>query len=226
MRSIYVFAALLVAGFSTQSLAKKAPVVLSPVDFSSCANLVESTGAPPGANAGNAMTKFAALTFTTLDPAKGNDSWIGVSGAHLVIKLSVPAPNAVYMLMNTGYGQSGITNATIEFKGTGGAQKIVRLVGNTTVRDYNNWVWTNTINGKTAQEWWTNTLNPQPQDQSHREDAHMFDIGSAFAGQTLKQIIIKSPANAGVNYMEPLLFAIGVDAGTGAGTLPSTCSSK
>ena len=49
----------------------------------------------------------------------------------------------------------------------------------------------------------TNNLNPQPQDQSHRMDAHYFNRSTEFAGQTLTEITIQSPTNAGVNYMEP-----------------------
>ena len=128
--------------------------------------------------------------------------------------------------MNSGYGQSGIANAIVEFKGTGGAHKTFKLIGNKTIRDYNNWVWTNTIEGASAQEWWTNNLNPQPNDQSHRQDAHKFDLSAALAGQTLTDIVIKAPANAGPNFMEPLLFAVSVDAGLGSGTLPSKCKAK
>jgi hypothetical protein len=200
--------------------------VLSPIDFLSCANYVANVGAPNGATIGNAETKFSALTFTLLNPQTGNDSWAGTAGASLDIKVSVASPNAVYLVMNSLYGQSGITNATVELKGTGGVRKTFKLKGNKTIRDYNNWVWTNTLSGKTAEEWWTNNLNPQPDDQSHRQDAHEFNIKKPFAGQSLTDIIIKAPANAGANYMEPLLFAVSVDAGLGSGTLPSTCATK
>jgi len=87
-------------------------------------------------------------------------------------------------------------------------------------------VWTNTINGTTAQEWWTNNLNPQPDDQSHRLDAHYFNLGTAFASNTLTKIEIKAPSNAGVNYMEPALFAAGVVYPGGGGAVKSSCKAK
>lgn len=202
------------------------PPVLSPIDFSACANNTQATGAPVGPSLGNAETKFSKLGFTLLDPSLGSDSWLGAPSASLHIKLSVSAPAAVYMLLNTGWGQNAIPNASVEFEGTGGVHKVFKLVGNTTIRDYNNWMWTNTINNKTTQEWWTNNLNPQPDDNSHREDAHEFNTAQLLAGHTLTDIIVKAPANAGPNVMEPLLFAIAVDANQGAGTLPSTCSTN
>ena len=59
------------------AVAKPAVPVLSPIDFFACANHVESVGGPVGVSAGNAQTKFSALTFTLLDPQTGNESWLG-----------------------------------------------------------------------------------------------------------------------------------------------------
>ena len=55
-------------------------------------------------------------------------------------------------------------------------------------------------------------------------DAHYFNLSTEFAGQTLTEITIQSPTNAGVNYMEPALFAIGIAYPGANGTVPSTCS--
>jgi hypothetical protein len=199
------------------------PPVLAPVDFSACANNNQVIGNPVGVSTGNALTKDSKLTFTLLDPTTGNNVWVGSAGGQIEIKLSVPSPTAVYLLMNSYYGQSAIANAKVIFKGSNSTHRGTTLIGNTTIRDFNNWVWTNTINGKSAQEWWTNNLNPQPQDQSHRMDTHYFNLSTEFAGQTLTEIIIQSPTNAGVNYMEPALFAIGVAYSGASGTIPSTC---
>jgi hypothetical protein len=198
--------------------------MLAPLDFSACANFNQAIGQPVGASIGNAGTKDAPLTFTLLDPAAGNNFWLGgATGATLDIKLSVASPTAVYALMNTQYGQAAIANATVLFKGTGQTHKSFRLTGNKTIRDYNNWVWTDTINGTSAQEWWTNNLNPQPNDQSHRLDAHKFSLAPTFTGQTLTDIIFKAPANAGVNYMQPFVAAVGIQYAGGANPVPTTC---
>jgi hypothetical protein len=223
VRAVLPFAIMAVCA-ATTALAK-APT-LSTVDFSTCANNLENGGGPVGASVGNAQTKFSKLNFTLLDPASGVDSWIGGAGQTLDVKLSVASPAAVYLLINSGYGQGGIANATIELKAKGGVKKSFKLIGNATIRDFNNWVWTNTLTKRTSQEWWTNNLNPQPQDQSHRYDAHMIDTASLLAGQTLSDIIVKAPANAGPNFMEPLVWAIAVDTGTGAQTIKSSCTAQ
>jgi hypothetical protein len=201
--------------------------VLAPLDFSACANTSLSIGQPVGAGKGNAATKYSGLTFTLLDPSAGNNVWVGgATGATLDIKLSVTSPTAVYILMNTLYGRAAIANATVLFQGTGKKHKSFTLTGNTTIRDYNNWVWTNTINGTSAREWWTNNLNPTSQDQSHRLDAHGFNLGKIFAGQTLTDIIIEAPANAGVNYMEPFVAALGVQYAGGTAPVSTTCTAN
>jgi hypothetical protein len=223
-RSRLVLVCSVIAACSANLAQAKTPI-LSPVDFSACANNLENAGGPTGASGGNAQTKFSNLTFTLLDPASGVDSWVGGAGQSLDVKLSVTSPVAIYLLINSKYGQSGIANATIELKAKG-FKKSFKLVGNATIRDYNNWVWTNTLTKKTSQEWWTNNLNPQPDDQSHRYDAHMISTSSLLSGLTLTDIIVKAPANAGGNFMQPLLWAIAVDTGTGAQTIASSCSVK
>jgi hypothetical protein len=215
------------AAMAVASQAQAGAPVLAPLDFSTCANFNQAIGQPVGAGKGNAATKDAHLTFTLLDPAAGNNFWLGAAtGATLDIKLSVASPTAVYALMNTQYGQSAIANATVVFKGTGKTHKSFKLIGNKTIRDFNNWVWTDTINGTSAQEWWTNNLNPQPDDQSHRLDAHKFTLAPTFTGQTLTDIIFEAPANAGTNYMQPFVAAVGLQYAGGATPVPTTCTAN
>ena len=150
-----------IAALAQPALAR--PAVLSPVDFSACANQSVALGGPVGASAGNAQTPDSALTFTLLDPTEGNNAWVGSNGGSIMIKLSVASPKAIYMLMNSVYGQGGVANATVTVFGSSRiSRQNLRLSGNKTIRDYNNWVWTNTINGTSTQEWWTNNPSPQP----------------------------------------------------------------
>jgi hypothetical protein len=209
---------------SVASLGAHAATSLVPIDFSACANLSGSVGGPVGTSKGNAGTSLAKLSFVLLDPDAGNNVWVGASGSKLIIKLAVASPQGVYLLMNTLYGQSGIVNATVKFKGSGGSKANFKRIGNQSIRDFNNWVFTNDLTKNTAQPWWTNNLNPQPFDQTHRIDAHKFDLSTAFAGQTLKQIEIDAPADAAPNYMQPLLFAVGLDDGGAGGPIAATCS--
>ena len=221
------FAGVLV-GVITTTLASGAQSAasLASVDFSACANVVASFGQPVGASAGNALTNFSKLKFTLIDPTAADNVWAGTNGGSIDIKVSIASPIAVYMLMNTFYGQGAIVNGTVTFKGTNKTHRFFKLTGNANIRDYNNWVWTNVINGTTAQEWWTNNLNPQPQDQSKRVDAHRFNLGTTFTGQTLTDIVVTAPSNAGANYMEPALFAVGVHYVGASGVAPSTCTTK
>jgi hypothetical protein len=218
-----VLSPLLLALASVSATVQATPKLV-PIDFSACANLSGSVGGPVGISTGNAGTPLADLSFSLLDPDLGNNLWVGALGAKLVIKLSVASPKGVYLLMNTLYGQSGIVNASVKFKGSGASKANFKRVGNQSIRDFNNWVFTNELNKKSVQTWWTSNLDPHPFDQTHRIDVHKFDLSARFAGQTLKQIEIDAPADAGPNYMQPLLFAIGIDEGKAQGPIAATCS--
>jgi energy-converting hydrogenase Eha subunit E len=113
-------------------------------------------------------------------------------------------------MFNTLDGLAGLDTVSVQFVGSAGASQTFTLVGNSDIRDYNNWVWTNTINGTTAQTWWTNNQNPNPFDQTHRWDAQVFSLNAAFATQTLTDIVITAGA-AGPNYSQPMLAALNVE---------------
>ncbi len=183
------------------------------INLSPYVNTSYNIGAPVGTTTGNTSASLSSLTFSLLDPSTGSNAWIGTSSnASIDIKTDVVDPTTVYTLLNTLYGQNGVTNATVEFIGSGGAIQVVNLVGNTDIRDYNNWQWTNTINGTTTQEWWTNNQTPVAYDQSHRLDVQSYTLSPAFQSQTLTDIIISAPPGAGVNYMEPMLTGVDVQA--------------
>ena len=194
------------------------------VDFSSCATSSFFFGQPVGNSIGNAQTKDSMLRFVLSDPALGNNVWFGDhGGASIDVSVSIQSPTTVNLLLNTGDGQPNITNAIVTLKGTNGAQMIVKMKGNVTIRDYNNWYWTETINDTTTQEWWTNNLNPQPGDQSKRLDVHVFRLGANFVGQTLTDIIVTAPPKAADGYMVPMLSAVSVAYPGAGGAVPSSC---
>jgi hypothetical protein len=134
------------------------------INLSACVNQVISIGQPVGRARGNAETELSALKFDLLDPAAGNNMWLGTAGGRMDISLSVAGVTAVYALMNTLYGQPDVANATVIFQGAQGTQKSFKMIGNKNIRDFNNWIFTNEIDGRRTQEWWTNNLNPTPLD--------------------------------------------------------------
>jgi hypothetical protein len=200
------------AAFSTACFAPAAATAKTQyVDLSQCANALVLDGQPVGTVRGNAGTPLARQRFKLLDSSTNNNVWLGESaGKTAVISLSVTGVSAVYALINTGYGQPDISNLTVAFEGTSGAQANFEMIGNKDVRDHWNWVWTNDLVGNQAQQWWTNNLNPQPQDQTHRLDAHKFNIGSKFSGQTLTKLSFIAPSGAAPNVFQPFVAAVKV----------------
>lgn len=181
------------------------------VDISKCTNDVEDFGQPIGVRKGNAGTKFAKIEFDLIDFKKKNNFWRGINGAAMIIDLGVPKATAVQLLINTGWGQSGIPNALVTVHSSGGGKKTFKLIGNKTIRDFNNWIFTNSIDGKKTQEWWTNNKNPQVNDQSHRYDAHVIDVTGVVKGDKLTQIVVSAPQNAATGFFEPFVFAVNVE---------------
>jgi PEP-CTERM motif-containing protein len=191
---------------------------ITQINLSPYVNTSYSIGAPVGSTTGTpgipgTSASITALAFNLLNPGSGNNVWVGSTGGQSInISTDVVDPSTVYTLFNTLYGQNALPAVSVEFVGSGGATETFTLVGNTDIRDYNNWEWTDTINGTTTQEWWTNNTNPVPFDQSHRLDAQIFTLSPAFGTQTLTNIIVTTAPNAGTNYFEPMLTAIDVAA--------------
>ena len=210
-----VFAALLV-GAATASAAHAATVH---VDLSGYVNaLGNRSGLPQGTTtAGNTGNSFAAQEFTLL-PTSANNIWLGATtGDSVDIAVNIQNATTAYTLMNTGYGQNGLLTATVTFKATGGVSQSFDLYGNSDIRDFNNYVWTNSINGTTTQEWYTTNSTPTTNDQTHRYDAQQFALSSAFLGQTLTDILITA-GSAGSNYSQPFLVAANVQTAAVAAT--------
>src|SRR5947207_7101240 len=91
------------------------------VDISNCVNNQFSGGQPVGKTKGNTGTPQSDIRFDLMDPGAGSNIWLGAAGAAIDIKVSITGASAVYALINTYYCQSGIANATVTLKGSGGA---------------------------------------------------------------------------------------------------------
>jgi len=210
--------ALLVATV-THALAAKTPV-LAPVDFTACMNTSADYGQPRGTSVGNSDTNFSRLAFTLADPSAGNNFWRGeAEGNNLTIKLSVNAPNAIYTMLNTWWGQADVSNAVVTLRFASGRHKRFNLIGNDRIRDYNDFDFTDTINGRTAQQWWVSD------DGNSRLDVQILKLGNDFVGDRLTKVIVSAPSGTGANAMQPILFAIGIDAG-GLTSVKTRCSAK
>ncbi len=214
MRKAFAAAGILLA-LSTQS-----PAGELRIDLAKCFNSKANFGQPVGLKAGNSSAAVRLRKFNLPDPAKTDNLWVGTRGGSIEIRLGVTGVTAVYTLLNTYYGQDKVANATVLLKGSNDARRSFALAGNKTIRDFNNWIFTNTIDNAVAQEWWTSNKAPVPRDQTKRIDAQKLVPGTAFAGQTLTRIHVIAPRTAAFNVMQPILFAINVVYSGNAGPKP------
>ncbi len=98
----------------------------------------------------------------------------------------------VYILMNTAWGKAQAGLILVEFTGSGGAQASFDLVGGTHIRDFNNWIYTNTITNP-------DTVNVFSNSQGQRLDMLRFALGPSFEGQTLTSIRVSDFGDTGLS---------------------------
>ncbi len=136
------------------------------------------------------------------------------NGKTLTINLSVNRPTAVYTLMNAYAPPQGYTIATVEFKGSKGADVTFSLVAGTNIRDFCQNIFANTINGTTTQNAFTvanvkgscSTGNVKTgYVTTYRVDEQQFLLPT-FSKQKLTQIII-TPTGSGTPIMLGLTVA-------------------
>jgi len=124
-----------------------------------------------------------------------------------VIPIDVNNANTVYTLLNTEWGQPGTPSlVTLTFTFSDNSTYVVSLLGNTSVRDYNNYIWTDSIsntwsapNGmtdSTVNAWndisvGVNCPAQQCSEQNfQRLDEQIINIPSLFNGLTLVSLTI------------------------------------
>jgi hypothetical protein len=106
-----------------------------------------------------------------------------------VIPANVVRPQAAYTLMNSSFGALGSDIATIEFKGSSGADVKVELVEGTNIRDHHQGAFCNVIP----------TGTPSASFGSDRLDMQTFDLSGSFAADDLTQIILTSHGTTGTS---------------------------
>ncbi|MEO0486881.1 MAG: VPLPA-CTERM sorting domain-containing protein [Pseudomonadota bacterium] len=144
--------------------------------------------APVGLSTGNQGT---GIEFDIVNDINGNDVWHsdpgGAGTKTLTINVNQFGVTTVHTLMNTWWGTTATGLASIEFSGTNGASVLYDIVGGTHVRDLLNGFYTNTITSPDSQVWWSNGLTGLDQ---RRIDVQSWDLGAAFANETLQTITL------------------------------------
>ena len=149
---------------------------------------------------------FNGETFDIANGANGNAWFSSVAAGNasgtvsVTIQENVMDAVAVKTLMNTFWGQSAASYDTITFNGSKGSFT-ESLTGNNSLRDYNNYIWTNSISQPTT-GWWS--------DGTQRLDEQSFSLGS-YAGEELTSITITDWGNQ--VFSRAFLAAVTVDTG-------------
>ncbi len=147
--------------------------------------------APTSGNTGTGIT-FTDWNgnFNEIDP--------GVSHTYTFDPIALTSTAEVNSLLSTFYGSTAI-EANVTFINSAGSTAVYGLVGDQTLRDYNNNIYTddllgyNTASGLgavSAINWWNNG-------QGQRLDVQTFLLPSIWAGTDLTSITISDPANSG-----------------------------
>ncbi len=109
----------------------------------------------------------------------------------------------VNTLMNNFYGTSGLIEGVVTFTNSKGATAVFSVVGGQTIRDYNNYIYANSLQGYntnpalgqvTAQNWWNDDSEIDSTDVQ-RLDAQTFVLPSSWAGTSLDSVTIMDPTS-------------------------------
>lgn len=145
------------------------------------------------------MQTFNGQSFDIAGANGGNNAWFASVAANngpgtvsVVVPVNVANVTSVYTLLNTMWGQSGASYDTVTFAGSAGASYSITLTGDNAIRDYNQYIWTNSIsasaNSVTA---WNNYGSGGGQ----RLDQQTFVLPSDFGNQTLQTITLTDTGN-------------------------------
>lgn len=163
----------------------------------------EITAAPTNGNTGTGLT-FADWSGEYNITDTGDTTTISIPD------IALNGDADVNTLINTFYGSSGI-QAVVTFTNSDGAVATYSLVGDQTIRDYNNAIYANDLQGYnsdptlgdvTAQNWWGDGSDGQ------RLDAQTFVLPSGWAGTALVSMTIDNPSDSN---SDTVLSALQVD---------------
>jgi hypothetical protein len=183
-------------------------------------NQVNGTAIAGTATSGNAGSGITFGDFNGNYVEIGPDATTNTSPLTITFASSVALNNdaVVNTLINLFFGQPAV-DATITFKNSSSAQAQFSLVGNQTVRDYNNGNYVNGLSGSntnpsdgqvTAQTWSNYTGSG-----TSRLDAQTFVLPSSWGGTSLVSMTISNPYTA-TNTNDVVLSAVQVNDQTAA----------
>jgi hypothetical protein len=154
------------------------------------------------------------------------------AGDSITMNVSIPDVTNVYTLMNAYDPASGVTLATIEFIGSAGATETFDLVGGSDIRDFYQGAYanslTNSTSGVTAENAFTctdpttclgagGTGDVDTGDTGiYVIDEQDFTLDSAFATQTLIQIIVTDTYDGS----DPILLGVTAGSASPSNTVP------
>ena len=206
-----------------------APVLTSPsytlIDFQKDANIQTSLIKEFPTVSFTANNSLATPFAITADGSAHNFYDAFSSGSSLTVNVSIANVTNVYALMN-GYGPTdGHNIATVEFVGSAGATETFTLVNGQDVRDFfqGGGGYANSINGTTTQNAFivsgvqdaagTGNVNTGATG-TYAVDEHNFVLNSAFATQTLTQIVFTDLGTGGT----PILLGLTAQSVAGTGS--------
>jgi hypothetical protein len=150
---------------------------------------------------------YNGTTFNIANGASGN-AWFssvaagnGAGTVSVTIQTNVMNAVSAQTLMNTLWGQSGVSYDSITFNFGAAGSLTDTLTGNNTLRDYNKWVWTNSVVAPTTVGW---------TDTSQRLDEQSFSFGS-YAGDELTSVTLTDSGN--YDFSRAFLAALTIDTG-------------
>jgi hypothetical protein len=131
----------------------------------------------------------------------------------ITIATNIAQATNAFSLINTIWGQPGPNSyLSITFTGSAGATQTFNLVGDEDIRDFNNFAYTNTING-------TTTVNAVTVDGgAHRLDEQAFALDSAFLTQNLTSITMTDTGADG--FERGALTGLTIESAGGAAPVP------
>jgi hypothetical protein len=169
--------------------------------------------APTNGNTGTGIT----FSYFSVNGANADD-YVGVNPlTTTTISLTPIALNSdavVNSLLNTFYGTPGGPEAVITFENSNSSVAIYTLVGNQTIRDYNNNVYTDDLQGYntdsslgqvTAQNWWNNYAAVYAATGDYqRLDVQSFVLPASWSGTNLTSMTIDDPSSGDYDILSGL----------------------
>lgn len=146
--------------------------------------------------------------YIAVGPEGGNNSPLTIS----ISPVALNGDAVVNALFNTFYGVTDAVNAVVTFKNSNSDTAMFSLVGGQTIRDYNNNVFTDDLQGYntnsgygqvTAQNWWNNG-------NGQRLDVQAFVLPTSWNGTDLESLTISDPYTTSQTN-DPVLSALQVD---------------